>query len=265
MKHSAKNHLFHHAGVTHVCFTLIELLVVIAIIAILAAMLLPALSAARERARTAACTANIKQIALGLNMYSVSYEGLFPLKAKVAGNWDYYYTFLEGDFNFKDPGTLDKPNKALDFLTCPTISNRGWSNRSFIYGVTAETNSYPAGVLKVKVSGDDRLTYLLPDKSPDPSAVAFLGESVRKFTANSYGWTNGQTVMCFDWYLGESTMDYRVWFAHANKGNFGYVDGHVSTLSKEEFANEAKGRMATGYEYFYYWDDTQKKGIKMDM
>ncbi len=59
-------------------FTLIELLVVIAILGILSAILLPALSRAREAARRASCMNNLKQFGITYKMYADEHRGLFP-------------------------------------------------------------------------------------------------------------------------------------------------------------------------------------------
>lgn len=59
-------------------FTLIELLVVIAIIAILAAILFPVFAQAKESARQSACLSNLKQIGMGMMMYTGDSDGKYP-------------------------------------------------------------------------------------------------------------------------------------------------------------------------------------------
>ncbi|NLX04255.1 MAG: DUF1559 domain-containing protein [Phycisphaerae bacterium] len=68
----------HERSQGHVGFTLIELLVVVAIIAVLVAMLLPALNAAREQARTLQCASKLKQLGAAFQIYTDENSGIYP-------------------------------------------------------------------------------------------------------------------------------------------------------------------------------------------
>jgi prepilin-type N-terminal cleavage/methylation domain-containing protein len=112
-------------------FTLIELLVVVAIIAILASILLPALSSARERARTTQCINNVKQFTLSLRLMIDDDDGYVPgfsdpppiyphwgwPTSKATGmrpSW--YIPTMVGDDYLADP----------EMVMCPTMPGKSW-------------------------------------------------------------------------------------------------------------------------------------------
>ncbi len=254
-------------------FTLIELLVVIAIIAILAAILFPVFAQAREKARAISCVSNMKQISLGMLMYTQDndetycpyYSQLRYSRATgyVFSGADQYWPQLVSPYIQKANGSLGGGQAAISDLSgvflCPDSPN-----------VKAASTTNAVGNITSYGYSDDLCDWYEPDNVPTTYTPVSLGQV--QAPANSVmiveTWNGSQlpgSALALSFFDdaggGENGAEYsdagrhsaayqRTSYAqHADPNsltNVAFNDGHVKAIHSGELASSGNDWSITG-------------------
>ena len=218
---------------------MIELLVVIAIIAILAAMLLPALSRAREQAKIASCSTNLKQMATGVFLYAHDFDGYCP--PAIIDTESVWSTLL-----------LDYVGKSYPVFVCPKDQfPRAAQGHPRTYACNAGavndniSDAYPFGTYYYSTSPYPihwgwRLEAIGRNSNlgnPSPGGICFFGERPGSMASYTGVYTNTLGSLVEYWAYSTLNSTNSSLAMHNYRANFVFADGHGAMVRLAEYSS----------------------------
>ncbi|MFN3650143.1 MAG: DUF1559 domain-containing protein [Armatimonadota bacterium] len=236
-------------------FTLIELLVVIAIIAILAAILFPVFAQAREKARAASCTSNLKQIMTGVKMYSQDYDeqSMEYLWYQVPGG--VWHTWMEMVNPYvKNTGVFMCPSAPKDrsayVTSCAdapasvpsTYVWPGWARYTYYnWSGTVMFAGFPTPRASLCVADWEKCVGAEFVEHPAESAFLIEGYFI-SYNTNPTVAQFGSA--CTTGYSGNNDPKF---YRHNGGMNIAFCDGHVKWTKYERFMKDSSARTSGAY------------------